>query len=63
MARSANVPVLMTEYNSVSCGGSNVSDTVIAPIVVLHYQLLNITTSSPQHCGPSTSRSNLLRMD
>lgn len=27
MAHKLNIPVLMTEYNSVSCGGSNVSDT------------------------------------
>ncbi|KAI0071256.1 hypothetical protein K474DRAFT_1607247 [Panus rudis PR-1116 ss-1] len=26
-AKKAGVPVLMTEYNSVSCGGSNISDT------------------------------------
>ncbi|KDQ58932.1 glycoside hydrolase family 79 protein [Jaapia argillacea MUCL 33604] len=26
-AKLANVPVLLTEYNSVSCGGSNISDT------------------------------------
>ncbi|KII84333.1 glycoside hydrolase family 79 protein [Plicaturopsis crispa FD-325 SS-3] len=27
MAKQAGVPVLLTEYNSVSCGGSNISDT------------------------------------
>lgn len=27
-ATQRNVPVLMTEYNSVSCGGSNISSTV-----------------------------------
>ncbi|KAL4062188.1 glycoside hydrolase family 79 protein [Scleroderma yunnanense] len=32
MARDANVPVLMTEYNSVSCGGSNISDTFAAAL-------------------------------
>ncbi|KIJ09429.1 glycoside hydrolase family 79 protein [Paxillus involutus ATCC 200175] len=32
MAKNVNVPVLMTEYNSVSCGGSNVSDTFAATL-------------------------------
>jgi len=27
-AMQKNVPVLMTEYNSVACGGSNISSTV-----------------------------------
>ncbi|KAI6119665.1 hypothetical protein EV401DRAFT_1861206 [Pisolithus croceorrhizus] len=32
MAHEANIPVLMTEYNTVSCGGSNVSDTFAASL-------------------------------
>ncbi|KAG6810265.1 hypothetical protein H0H92_012642 [Tricholoma furcatifolium] len=32
IARKNNVPVLMTEYNSVSCGGSNISDTFAATL-------------------------------
>lgn len=32
MAHNASVPVLMTEYNTVSCGGSNVSDTFAASL-------------------------------
>ncbi|KAF9223232.1 hypothetical protein BS17DRAFT_706135 [Gyrodon lividus] len=32
MAKNASVPVLMTEYNTVSCGGSNVSDTFAATL-------------------------------
>ncbi|KAF8840938.1 hypothetical protein BDN67DRAFT_996503 [Paxillus ammoniavirescens] len=32
MAKNVSVPVLMTEYNSVSCGGSNVSDTFAATL-------------------------------
>lgn len=28
IAKQRNVPVLMTEYNSVACGGSNISSTV-----------------------------------
>ncbi|CAL1715910.1 unnamed protein product [Somion occarium] len=31
-AKQAGVPVLMTEYNSVSCGGSNISDTFAMPL-------------------------------
>ncbi|KAI6035728.1 hypothetical protein EDC04DRAFT_2604922 [Pisolithus marmoratus] len=32
MAHNAHIPVLMTEYNTVSCGGSNVSDTFAASL-------------------------------
>ncbi|KII89635.1 glycoside hydrolase family 79 protein [Plicaturopsis crispa FD-325 SS-3] len=32
MAKEKNVPVLLTEYNSVSCGGSNISDTFAAAL-------------------------------
>ncbi|KAL4067100.1 glycoside hydrolase family 79 protein [Scleroderma yunnanense] len=32
MANNVNVPVLMTEYNTVSCGGSNISDTFAAAL-------------------------------
>ncbi|KAH7884871.1 hypothetical protein F5I97DRAFT_1892982 [Phlebopus sp. FC_14] len=32
MAKNASVPVLMTEYNTVSCGGSNISNTFAATL-------------------------------
>ncbi|OAX41921.1 hypothetical protein K503DRAFT_734703 [Rhizopogon vinicolor AM-OR11-026] len=32
MAKDLNVPVLVTEFNTVSCGGSNVSDTFAASL-------------------------------
>jgi hypothetical protein len=48
-AMQQGIPVLVTEYNSISCGGTNVSDTV-SPSPHLDIQLQNVR-SLPQPCG------------
>lgn len=54
MAKNLNVPVLVTEFNSVSCGGSNVSDTVSLEAPLSITLSSSSSSSSLRRYGPLT---------
>lgn len=61
IAKARDVPVILTEYNTAACGGTNLSDTVShshsLPPLLLSYVANLLFVSSLLHSGPSTSDS------
>lgn len=56
IAKARDIPVLLTEYNTAACGGTNLSDTVSIPLQPVAGPLISrLCCSSPRPYGRSTS--------
>lgn len=51
LAKEQGTPVLVTEYNSISCGGSNISDTVCESTQILHLIMLTFILVCSSNVG------------